>query len=101
MQGNLRSTQEYTTAPVRAGAVVAPEFLDAEGVETCFGLKNSITYRLLAQRKIRGVSIRQPGRSRGKRLFDCASIRVFLNSNVDIEVDVDVDPEESEGGVLA
>jgi hypothetical protein len=48
-----------------------------------FGLKQSHTYRLLAEGQIRAVSIRQRGKTRGRRLFDVESIRQFLNANVD------------------
>jgi hypothetical protein len=77
------NSTELTIAPVEAAIPGNPEFLDAEGVEKHFGLRRSLLFRLLAENKIRGVSIRQTGRLRGKRLFDCSSIRSFLLSNVD------------------
>lgn len=80
MPVNLGETREYSTAP---------EFANVEGVYRQFGLRQSILYRLLAEGKIRAVSIRQPGRSRGKRLFDCNSIRAFLNQNVDVDPELD------------
>jgi hypothetical protein len=86
MSIHLGEPQEFTTSLVQAARVAsAPEFLDSEGVEACFGLKKSILFRLLAERKIRAVSIRKPGTTRGKRLFDCSSIRAFLNQNCDVE----------------
>lgn len=89
MSIHLSEPQEFTTSLVQAARVAsAPEFLDSEGVEACFGLKKSILFRLLAERKVRAVSIRKPGTARGKRLFDCASIRAFLNANVDVEPEV-------------
>jgi hypothetical protein len=79
----MKST-ELTLEPVNASAAAcSPEFLDAEGVEKCFGIRRAMLWRLLAENRIRGVSIRQQGRLRGKRLFDCASIRAFLLSNVE------------------
>jgi hypothetical protein len=72
-----------STEPVRATAPGDPEFLDAEGVEKHFGIRRSLLFRLLTENQIRGVSIRKTGRLRGKRLFDCSSIRKFLLSNVD------------------
>jgi hypothetical protein len=82
------SSNELTIESVRAGIVSGdPEFLDAVGVEKLFGIRRSLLFRLLAEKQIRGVSIRQKGRLRGKRLFDCASIRKFLLSNVDREPD--------------
>ena len=83
---NLSKHQELTDSPIQVGRFTAPEFLDAEGVEGYFGLKRSVLYRLLAENRVRAVSIRQHGRTRGKRLFDVSAIRDFLNSNVDKEV---------------
>ena len=76
---------ELTIEPLTAASLTNPEFLDAEGVEKHFGIRRSLLFRLLAENRIRGVSIRQKGRLRGKRLFDCSSIRKFLLSNVDRE----------------
>jgi hypothetical protein len=70
------AAQKFVDAP-------CPEFADAGGVEKLFGIRRSLAFRLLADNEIRGVSIRQRGRIRGKRLFDCASIREFLSRNVD------------------
>jgi hypothetical protein len=72
-----------STEPVRAATPANPEFLDAEGVEKHFGIRRSLLFRLLAENQIRGVSIRKTGRLRGKRLFDCSSIRALLLSNID------------------
>ena len=70
-----------TSIPGRDG----PEFLDATGVYELFGIRKSLLWRLLAERRIRAVSIRKKGNTRGKRLFDAASIRAFLDANVDVE----------------
>ena len=82
------TSNELTLEPIKASATGNPEFLDAEGVEQHFGIRRALLWRLLAENRIRGVSIRQRGRTRGKRLFDCASIRQFLFSNVDRGPDV-------------
>ena len=79
-------TTEKTTAPVHATpAHVAgedPEFLDAAGLQSRFGIKRSLAYSLLADDSIKGVSLRRRGRLRGKRLFDVASVRAFLRSQM-------------------
>jgi hypothetical protein len=86
MSIHLGEPQEFTASLIQAARVAsAPEFLDADGVEAHFGLKKSLLYRLLADNKIRAVSIRQRGTVRGKRLFDCSSIRRLLNASVDKE----------------
>jgi hypothetical protein len=83
MSPSFNGTREFTEAPVEPGRFSSPEFLDIDGVRGYFGLKQSLTYRLLAEDKIRAVSIRQRGKTRGRRLFDVDSIRRFLNSQVD------------------
>ena len=60
-----------------------PEFADAKGARQSFGLSRSHLYDLNSRGKIRSVSIRRPGAVRGRRLFDCESIRNFLNSCAD------------------
>lgn len=74
---------QLTDSPVEPGRFLAPQFLDVDQVRIYFGIKQSLLYRLLAENKIRAVSIRQRGKTRGRRLFDVASIRSFLNSQVD------------------
>lgn len=71
-------------------AAVMPEFGDVDQVRIYFGIKQSLLYRLLAERKIRAVSIRQHGKSRGRRLFDMASIRAFLNHCCDVDPEVEL-----------
>jgi hypothetical protein len=85
MPVELRNTNDLTWAPVSPGSFSTPEFLDVDQVRGYFGLKQSLLYRLLAEDKIRAVSIRQRGKTRGRRLFDVDSIRRYLNSQVDKE----------------
>jgi hypothetical protein len=60
-----------------------PEFLDARGIEARFGIKRSLAYVLLAEGKIKGVSLRRRGSLKGKRLFDVASVRTFLRAQME------------------
>jgi hypothetical protein len=85
MPVKLGNTIDLTISPVGAGQFLTPEFGDVDQVRVYFGLKQSLLYRLLAENKIRGVSIRQRGKTRGRRLFDIDSIRRYLNSQVDKE----------------
>jgi len=57
------------------------EFCDGKQLRALFGISRSLGYLLAAEGKIRSVSIRRPGAVRGKRLFDCTSIRSFLNKH--------------------
>lgn len=83
MSPAFHGTPEFTDRPLEPGRFSFPEFVDIDGAFHYFGLKQSLTYRLLAEDKIRAVSIRQRGKTRGRRLFDADSIRRFLNSQVD------------------
>lgn len=50
------------------------------GTEHYSGLTRGMLYRLDAERKIRSVSIREPGALKGCRLFDLGSILSYLDS---------------------
>ena len=57
----------------------SPEFCDSKQLRQLFGLSRSHAYLLMEEGLIRTVSIRRMGKARGRRLFDCTSIRSFLN----------------------
>ena len=57
-----------------------PEYGDHHTCRTLFNLSRSALYKLTAAGRIRSVCMRSDGRKRGRRLFDCASIRSYLNS---------------------
>lgn len=77
-----------TTASVReevqrTGAVTVlqrPEWVDARAVTAIFGIGRSTLYRLAEAGRIKTVSLRERGCSRGKRLFSTDSISAFLES---------------------
>jgi len=76
-----------STVPLREAAArasdVDPEFVDIRGLEARWGIKRSLAYQLLADGKIRGVSLRRRGQTRGKRLFSVDSIRQFLREQME------------------
>jgi hypothetical protein len=78
---------DKTSAPVHATpAYVAgqdPEFLDSAGLQARFGIRRSLAYSLLADGVIQSVSLRRRNRTRGKRLFSVASVRQYLNEQMD------------------
>jgi hypothetical protein len=99
MSVELTETNKLTTSLVELNrSAMAPEFLDVDQVRDYFGIKQSLLYRLLAENKIRAVSIRQRGKTRGRRLFDCASIRRYLNSQIDKDGEA-LSAAQSEGRV--
>ena len=74
--------------PLTGGAVrppqhIDPEFVDCQGLQAGWGIRRSLAYQLLADGKIRGVSLRRAGRLRGKRLFDVSSVRRFLREQME------------------
>ena len=62
---------------------VDPEFVDIPGLEARWGIKRSLAYQLLAEGKIRGVSLRRRNQLRGKRLFSVDSVREFLRKQME------------------
>jgi Helix-turn-helix domain len=73
-----------TDLPVTAAAVSAtPEFVDHHGGRTLFSISRSSLYRLAEDGKIRSVCLRNRGKLRGRRLFDCDSIRQFLRGQME------------------
>jgi hypothetical protein len=77
---------QTTTAPLSEAAARAsrpdPEFVDFRGLEAGWGIKRSLAYQLLTEGLIKGVSLRRRGQLRGKRLFDVASVRTYLRSQM-------------------
>ena len=72
-----------TVAPITVSRVNDAEFVDAPGLQSLFSIKRSLAYSLLGDGLIKGVSLRRRGRLRGKRLFDVASVRAYLESQME------------------
>lgn len=76
------------TVPLFGGAErppqhIEPEFVDCKGLEAGWGIKRSLAYQLLADGKIKGVSLRRRNQIRGKRLFSVDSVRQFLREQME------------------
>jgi hypothetical protein len=68
-----------TTSPASTSTDnITPEFCDGRQLRPLFGLSRTHGYQLAKEGFIRSVSLRKPGAARGRRLFDCNSIRQFL-----------------------
>ena len=73
-----------TIAPIQSANVSAlPEFGNWRTVKSLYGFSRSYSYLLASQGLIRSVCIRKPGALKGKRLFDCASIREFIQASAE------------------
>lgn len=89
MSKDSSKTGEHPTTTVAPSKAVLkalhqdPEFVDCKGLESLFGIRRSLAYQLLKDRSIKSVSLRRWGQVRGKRLFDVASVRAFLRSQME------------------
>lgn len=70
-----------TIQPVEA-ANGQPEFIDYKGLRGLFSISRSHGYDLAYRGLVRTVCLRKPGAIRGKRLWEVASVRTYLNSCV-------------------
>jgi hypothetical protein len=83
----LQGTEKRNNATARVEALLndrigpIPVWIRAPktGAETYTGLTRSFLYQLAAQGLIRTVSIREPGKERGCRLFHLQSILEFIS----------------------
>ena len=66
--------------PTASHASLPPEFGDHRRCCAMFHISRSTLYALAAEGKIRSVSLCKNGKTRGRRLYDCASIRAYLHS---------------------
>ena len=73
------TTEKYVNELKAAPINLPPEWVDHKGVRHYFGISRPHAYVLAREGKIRSISIRKPGAVKGRRLFDAASIRVFLD----------------------
>ena len=80
---NFGKLTDKTIAPLGGASHLNPEFVDCKGLETGWGIKRSLAYQLLADNKIKGVSLRRRGAIRGKRLFSVDSVRAYLREQME------------------
>ena len=72
--------------PVLAEANLDPEFAGHARVRDLFDLSRTHLHRLSTEGLIRSVSLRQRGKTRGRRLYDVQSVRDYLAANMKTEV---------------
>ncbi len=66
-----------------AEVISKPEFGDHRTCRALFNISRSSLYELVEEGRIRSISVRKRGNTRGRRLFDLESIRAYLNSLAD------------------
>jgi hypothetical protein len=59
-----------------------PEFGRVKDVQNLFGVKRGILYRWIGEKKIKSVLLREPGNVQGVRLIYLASVRDYINSQM-------------------
>ena len=87
--GSLKSNtliQLTAKEPVVAEANLDPEFAGYAKMRDLFDLSRTHLYRLSSEGKIRSVSLRERGKTRGRRLYDVQSVRDYLAANMEVEV---------------
>lgn len=77
-----KSAAESKAREPHAGtaATVLPEFGRWQDVQRQFGIKRGTLYRLIADGKIRSITLREPGRKFGCRLIHLQSVREHLHA---------------------
>lgn len=80
---DIGGRSDLTTAPIKASSACDAEFCDSPGAKARFGIGRSQLYQLSAEGKIRGVSLRKRGALKGKRLWECDSIRRYIRSQME------------------
>ena len=76
--------QNTTTNPVEPGNFTGAtqEWGRAPDLQRVFGLRRGTAYNLLLDGKIKGVLLRVRGKKSGVRLFDMASVRDFIRTQM-------------------
>ncbi len=54
--------------------------LDSKRASLKYSMSRSLLYKLADEKKINSFSLREPGKIKGKRLFDQSSIEAYLRS---------------------
>lgn len=82
---SLTGAQNLTIQPVTLGAVqvARPEFVGYAEARVLFGLSRTHLYKLGRAGRVKTVSLRARGKSRGRRLYCVDSIRALLNSSIE------------------
>jgi len=59
-----------------------PEFGRVQDVQRLFGIKRGILYRMINEGKVKSVCLREPGNKLGVRLIHLASVRDYINQQM-------------------
>jgi len=87
-------TKAEVKVPSSQGAVAIPEFGRWQDVQRLFGIKRGTLYNLIAEGKVKSVSMRRKGNVHGVRLFYLPSIRDYLHSLLAAEESQSAEPSD-------
>ncbi len=76
--------RKLTKKPAAAGnaARLEPEFVRVNDVARLFGIKRGSIYNLIADGKIKSISLRIRGQKHGLRLIHMASVRALVEAEL-------------------
>ena len=77
-QGSKLRVHQITVA--EPGACFEPEYAGYRELKIIFGLSRTHLYRLAREGRIKSISLRDPGKTKGRRLYLVQSIRALLNT---------------------
>jgi hypothetical protein len=88
IKSEVKSTagsQSVTIEPISPSSVplAGPEFIGYQDARIMFGLSRTHLYKLSREGRVRSVSLRSRGNTRGRRLYSVDSIRALLNASAD------------------
>ena len=83
LTGEPKPTTQAPTVAALQSVAAGPEFADHRMVTAMFSFSRAHTYRLWEAGLIKSVNLRIPGKLRGRRLFDVASIRALMFNYAD------------------
>lgn len=78
----MKTKPTNTDAPTGAASynAIRPEWIRPKDVPRFFGLGRTATYALLAEGKVKSVSMRKRGQRHGTRLISYDSLKKYLES---------------------
>ncbi len=75
-----------TSLPTIAEGNLYPEFAGHAKIRELFDLSRTHLYRLATEGRIKSVSLRERGKTRGRRLYDVQSVKSYLTASMETEV---------------
>jgi len=75
----------FTVAPVAPAESLPAEFATISTICRAFGIGRTLVFRHIKEKRIRSVHVREPGKQKGRRLIEIASVRNYLYAEMERE----------------